>query len=89
MRLTVEELTNARDAVADLLEELGLPNYLYEVEPDGHSDVRWRVRIECETPEGWKMTELRVDRPILEQCRLRESAVRRQLLQAWGQRLRR
>ena len=89
MRLTVEELTGARDAVAELLEEIGLSNYLYEVEPDGHSDARWRVRIECETPDGWKMTELRVDRSTLEQSRRRDAAVRSTLLSAWGNRLRR
>jgi hypothetical protein len=89
MRLTVEELTNARDAVAELLEELDLANYLYEIEPDGHSDERWRVRVECETPDGWKMTELRIDRPTLEQSRRPGSAIRSSLLEAWGHRLRR
>jgi hypothetical protein len=86
MRLTVHELTSARDAVADLLEDIGLVNYLYEVEPDGHSDHRWRVKVECETPDGWKMTELRIDRPTLEQSR-RGGSIRSTLLQAWRHRL--
>jgi hypothetical protein len=87
MRLTIEELTNARDTVAGLLEEVGLQNYLYEIEPDGHSDERWRVRVECETRDGWKMTELRVDRSELERSRSPTSADRTELLQRWGSRL--
>lgn len=89
MRLSIEELTNARETVGGLLEELGFANYLYEVEPDGHSDDRWRVRVECETPGGWKMTELRVDRPVLEESGRRASNARSELLETWGSRLRR
>ncbi len=53
------ELALAREAVAAVLDRLGLAAYLFEVEPlagDG-----WRLRLECavgEPREGWERVEL-------------------------------
>ncbi len=55
MTLSVTQLTQARQAVAQLLEALGLDAYLFEVEP---RDGDWEVKVECAVPDGWESVSL-------------------------------
>lgn len=69
----------AREATERLLHELGLRNYLFDVEP---LDDGWEVRLECQSPEGWKTMRMTIAGQLLEQSR-DDSATRSQLLAAF------
>jgi hypothetical protein len=84
MRLSQKELIEARDTVQDLLEQLGLAAYLFEVEPRVD---HWEVRVECAPDSGWQSSVLNVDEQWLNACRT-DSAARDQLLDEWRKRLR-
>ncbi len=50
MAMTSSDFIQARLLIDDILEELGLDAYLFEIEPrDGH----WELRVECAVEEGW------------------------------------
>jgi hypothetical protein len=83
MQLSEKQLTEARDTVQTLLEQLGLTAYLFEVEP--RTD-HWEVRVECAPDSGWQSSILNVDESWLTACRTDASA-RDKLLEAWRQRL--
>jgi hypothetical protein len=83
VNVSTREFTEARQAVADLLEELGLEAYVFEIEPRAH---QWQVRVDCGFSGGWQSTTLAID-----VARLRDSRsnkiLRAQLLKDWGERL--
>ena len=83
MSLTVKELSRARDTVADLLEELNLDAYLFEVEPKNNM---WEIKIECAIAEGWQTATLSVDNEIL-LASLDDRNVHQQLIDEWQGRL--
>jgi hypothetical protein len=83
MPLAITELAKARDCVADLLNELQLEAYLFEVEP---KDDIWEVKIECAIEEGWETITLSVRKGML-LAGLDEMNVREQLLGEWRARL--
>lgn len=100
MQLSQKELTEARDTVQSLLEQLGLAAYLFEVEP---RPDHWEVRVECapdsdaqgcasaargRMPEaaGWQSSVLNVDEHWLAACRT-DVAARDQLLKEWRKHL--
>lgn len=83
MPLSSTELARARDLVADILEELQLDAYLFEVEP---GTGEWEVRVECPVAEGWAHRRLRVDRERLLAAD-EDPAQRRRLVDDWQQRL--
>lgn len=84
MPLSMNELAQARETVGQLLGELGLDAYVYEVEPrEGH----WQVRVECAVAEGWETCLLSADKEYL--LRGADDAVaRRVLLDDWRSALR-
>ncbi len=84
MELSEKALTQARDTVESLLEQLGLATYLFEVEP--RTD-HWEVRVECAPNSGWQSSVLNVDDQWLAACRT-DAAARGQLLEQWRKRLR-
>jgi hypothetical protein len=84
MQLSERELVEARDTVQDLLEQLGLAAYLFEVEP--RSD-RWEVRVECAPDSGWQSSVLSVDEAWLAACRT-DATARKKLLEEWRRHLR-
>lgn len=84
MQLSEKQLTEARDTVQALLEQLGLTTYLFEVEPRAN---HWEVRVECQPDSGWQSSVLNVDPDLLTACRIDRDA-RDQLLDVWRQRLR-
>lgn len=84
MQLSEKQLSEARDTVQALLEQLGLTAYLFEVEP--RSD-HWEVRIECAPDSVWQSSILNVDENWLTACRTDDDA-RHKLLEEWRKRLR-
>jgi hypothetical protein len=83
MRVSLLELSRAKDAAGALLEQLGLEAYLFEVEP---RDGDWLVRVECAIDEGWQTTSLAVDRGRL-LTSPQDGGARAALLREWRARL--
>jgi hypothetical protein len=83
MNLTTENMAEAKNTVGNLLEQLGLTAYLFEVEP--RTD-HWEVRVECALDSGWQSSVLNVDDKALRACRT-DHFVRDQLLGEWRRRL--
>ncbi|HKJ71375.1 MAG TPA: hypothetical protein VKA55_06445 [Gammaproteobacteria bacterium] len=80
MAVSGDELRRAREAAEDLLEEMGLAAYLYELEP---AEEGWLVRVECAVSDGWQSAELPVAREQLLAVG-EDSRVRADLLTDWG-----
>lgn len=87
MHWSVENLTQAKNAVRDLLEEVVGQDFLFEVEPDPLAPDVWLVRVECQGREGWKVAELRVSRHALERSGRPKSEERLEIVEAWRSRL--
>lgn len=83
MDLSAKNLAEARETVGQLLEQLGLTAYLFEVEP--YAD-QWKVRVECARNSGWQSSLLMVDDNMLRTCRTDRFA-RDYLLDEWRGRL--
>jgi len=83
MQLSEKQLTEARDTVQTLLEQLGLAAYLFEVEP--RTD-HWEVRVECAPDSGWQSSVLDVDEGWLTACRT-DADAREKLIEKWCLRL--
>lgn len=83
MPLSSTELIQAREAAAELLEELGLDAYLFEVEP---RNSQWELRVECAIEEGWETMTLSVPKVLLLAGR-NDAAARQRLLTDWRERL--
>ncbi|MEK7207518.1 MAG: hypothetical protein AAB134_06530 [Pseudomonadota bacterium] len=83
MNLTGKNLTEAKETGGDLLEQLGLSAYLFEVEP--HENF-WEVRVECALDSGWQSSVLNVDDNALRACRT-DRHFRDQMLNEWRKRL--
>lgn len=83
MTTSTRDLIEAKEAVAAVLDQLGLTAYLFEVEPH---DGAWDVRIDCGRPSDWQSTTLAVDGKRLLSSRTND-AVRAELLEEWGKRL--
>lgn len=81
MEVSTEELRRAKEAAEDLLEEMGLAAYLYEVEP---TSGQWMVRVECAVSDGgWQSVELPVDKDQLLSA-AGDARIRAALLEDWG-----
>jgi hypothetical protein len=83
MEISEKELTQARDTVESLLEQLGLSAYLFEVEPRAD---HWEVRVECAPDSGWQSSVLVIDENWMQACRI-DAGARAQLLSEWRKRL--
>ncbi len=83
MPLSTVELTQARQAVAALLEQLGLEAYLFEVEP---RDGQWEIRLECAVQDGWQALAWPVEKTAL-LASGQDAALRETLLRDWRHRL--
>ena len=83
MPASLTELTNAKEAAARLLEQLGLEAYLFEIEP---GEERWHLQVECAIDGGWQSTTLPVDKALLLASR-EDTAAQNQLLAQWRERL--
>lgn len=66
MIISTLDLTNARETVHSLLEQLQLDAYLFEVEP---REGRWLIQIDCGLGEEWQSLELEVENEQLQACK--------------------
>lgn len=78
-RITTRDLAQAKEAVNLLLEELGLANYLFDVEPRSGP---WEVRIDCAADGVWHSLTLTVDLAELTEV-VTDPAARERLLARW------
>jgi len=83
MIATARELIEAKEAVAALLDRLGLEAYLFDLEPH---DGRSGVRVECARAGVWQSVTLTVDMQALLESRT-DASIRSRLLDDWSKRL--
>ncbi|MCW8195151.1 hypothetical protein F6455_10170 [Proteobacteria bacterium 005FR1] len=83
MNLSARDLIDAKEATSELLEQLGLDAYIFEVEPN---EGPWEVHVECAHSSGWQTVAIAVDRERLLASRSNE-ADRQALLDDWRERL--
>lgn len=57
-QISIDCLVRAREAAESLLEQLGLANYLYKIDP---SDEGWRLRVDFELEGCWKSVTVMLD----------------------------
>jgi hypothetical protein len=81
--ISAQELTRAKEAVAALLQHLGLEAYLFEVELRGGE---WEVRLECAVDGGWQSVSLTAPHDALLES-LQEPGVQERLARTWSNRL--
>ena len=86
MLLTTLELTNAREIVRDLLEQLHLEAYLFEIEPKAPPS-QWQLRLDCGLGEQWQSLLFEVDYEQLKASKAPGQA-RQALLEDWQKNLR-
>jgi hypothetical protein len=84
MTIPTLELAKARGLTAELLEELQLGDYLFEL--DAFEDD-WQLRLDCASAGGWTSLRLPIDRERLLASADAGSEARRTLLDEWRQRL--
>lgn len=82
-RITTRDLAQAKDAVSLVLEELGLSNYVFEVEPRSGP---WEVRIDCAAGGVWQSLTLLVEAAELIEV-VENSTARNKLLARWRETL--
>lgn len=80
MQLSATDLIHAKEAARNLLEALGLRNYLYQVEP---RENPWMVRVDCAVEDGWRSMTVDVDVTDLLESRNDDSVFER-LLASWS-----
>jgi hypothetical protein len=64
--LTARNLAEAKETVGELLEQLGLTAYLFEVEP---REDHWEVRVECAHNSAWQSSVFTVEDTALRASR--------------------
>jgi len=83
MTLSLQELTNARETVRDLLDLLQLKAYLFEVEPkDSHREIR----VDCRINDQWQSVVFEADYERLIASK-EAGQPREELLSAWQKHL--
>ena len=83
MNISTQQLIDAKEATSGLIDQLGLEDYVFDVEP--HED-QWEVRVECGHGGMWQSVTLMVDAARLRASR-DNATERTQLLKEWGERL--
>jgi hypothetical protein len=83
MSVSVDELTQAREIVYRLLDELQIEAYLFEIEP--HNEA-WEIIIECAMTEGWERVKLPSSRESL-LASGDDAALHQKLLDSWRDQL--
>jgi hypothetical protein len=76
--LSMIDLAQAREVMAELLDEIGLEAYLFEIEP---KNTHWELKLECamEAQEGWENIKITVPGDILPSSRHNRAARERLL----------
>lgn len=62
MPLSTIELAKAREVIRQLLDELKLDAYLFEVEPDENT---LEIKIECAVQGGWETVKIPAEKALL------------------------
>jgi hypothetical protein len=63
MTLSITELAQIREVVKNILDQLKLDAYLFEVEP---KEDRWEIKVECAVgKESWETVTLTAKKDIL------------------------
>ena len=85
MTLSIIELAKARDTIAELLDELRLDAYLFEIEP---RDEQWELKVDCAVAAdgAWESITLLVPKEMLLLSR-DDAAIRQRMLTEWRGRL--
>ena len=83
MSASIDELTQAREVVNSILDELHVDAYIFEVEP---SNQEWEIIIECAIAEGWERIRLSTSRENLLRS-MDDAAIHQSLLATWRDRL--
>lgn len=83
MVLSGVELSRAREAAGALLEEVGLENFLFSVDP---REEGWEIKVEHPVAEGWERVTIPIDRDLLIASGTDGSA-RKALADSWRARL--
>lgn len=83
-KITTQNLAQAKEAAGMLLDQLGLPAYLFEVEPREQGE--WRVRVDCAVGDAWRSLVIPVDAERLLDT-ASNPAARDQLLRDWSRTL--
>ena len=80
MEITLDQMAQARETLSTLLEEIGLANYTFDIEP---KEGQWQVNVECAIDEGWESFQLTASAEYL--SRGKDDAILHQfLLDEWG-----
>lgn len=83
MEITSVQLERARETLSTLLDEIGLTDYVFDVEP---GEQRWDVNIECAIDQNWECFHLTVDPEYI--IRGKDDAIVHQfLLDEWSEAL--
>ena len=83
MSVSIDELTQARDVVNTILDELELDAYIFEVEP---CNAEWEIIIECAVAEGWERFRLSASHKNLLRG-VDDAVIHQSLLDDWRGRL--
>jgi hypothetical protein len=85
MALSIVEFAKVRDTVSELLDELRLDAYLFEIEP---RDEQWELKVDCavEADGAWETITLSVSKQTLLLSR-NDVPARRRMLTEWRERL--
>lgn len=78
-----KDIRDSRAAVEQILDELGLSDYVFTIEA---KEPEWRLHVECQTQDGWQMVELGVE-PAQLRASLNDRAARERLREAWRARI--
>ena len=62
MKLSTQQLAQMREVVSELLDELQIEAYLFEIEPQ---QGLWEIKLECAVDEGWETFLLKAQKDYL------------------------
>ena len=83
MEITSNQLERARETLSTLLEEIGLTDYVFDIEP---GERRWDVNIECAIDQSWECFHLTADPEYI--TRGKDDAILHQfLMDEWSEAL--
>lgn len=85
MMPSTKELADAREMMCELLDQLPLKTYLFEIELKDSS--QWQVRLDYRAGEQWQSVTLEVGHEQLTASTM-PGRVRQELLAAWRKQLR-
>ena len=74
-----KDMRSARVAVERVLDEIGVDDYVYKVEP---KESGWSVHVECAVEDGWKEVDVPVDPDEL-RASVHDLRIRSRLRKAW------